>query len=121
MAEVLGLIADRLKQAEIPYEFGEWSGPVAYPYFVGSFAENDYRFEDGCTSGVCTLDGWSRHSFTELLEAGGRIKKAFQELRAVEGNRAFLVSYAGSMPAPSGEEGLFKITITLHTYEWEGD
>ena len=68
MVDMLGFISDQLDQLGIPYEFGEWTGEISYPYFVGSFNEIEHRLEDGYTGGVFTLDGWSRGSKLPLAE-----------------------------------------------------
>lgn len=43
MVDMLGFISDQLDQLGIPYEFGEWTGEISYPYFVGSFNETEHR------------------------------------------------------------------------------
>lgn len=121
MVDLLGFIGEKLKEAGIPYEYGEWTQPVSYPYFVGSFMESDYRFEDGCTVGTFTLDGWSRGSKIDLAEASDRIKAVFQNLQEIQGNSLFYFRFGGSLPVPTGEDDLFKVTITLFTYEWKGE
>ncbi len=121
MVDLLSFIGGKLEEAGIPYEYGEWTQAVSYPYFVGSFMESDYRFEDGCTVGTFTLDGWSRGAKVVLAEASDRIKAVFQNLQQIQGNSLFYVRFGGSLPVPTGEEGLFKVTITLFTYEWKGE
>lgn len=120
MVDMLGFISDQLDQLGIPYEFGEWTGKVGYPYFVGSFNEIEHRFEDGYTGGVFTLDGWSRGSKLPLAEINDKIKKMFEDLRAVQDGTAFFVTFGNSMMLPTGEEELYRITITLNTNEWKG-
>jgi hypothetical protein len=39
----------------------------------------------------------------------------------VQEDTAFYVRYGGSMTVPSGEADLFRISITLYTYEWKGE
>ena len=121
MVDLLGFIGSKLKEAGIPYEYGEWTQAVSYPYFVGSFMESDYRFEDGCTVGTFTLDGWSRGSKLTLAEMSDKIKAVFRDLQEIRGNSLFHVRFGSSLPAPTGEDDLFKITITLFTYEWKGE
>lgn len=121
MVDLLGFIGGKLKAAGIPYEFGEWTQTVSYPYFVGYFMESDYRFEDGCTAGTFTLDGWSRGSKITLAEMSDRIKAIFQDLQEIQENSLFYVRFGGSVSAPTGEDDLFKVTITLFTYEWKGE
>ena len=111
MVDMLGFISDQLDQLGIPYEFGEWTGEISYPYFVGSFYE---------TGGVLTLDGWSRGSKLPLAEINDKLKKAFEDLRAVQEGTAFFITYWNGLMIPTGEEDLFRITITLNTNEWKG-
>ena len=47
MIEVLNVISEQLERLNIPYEFGEWTEEVSYPYFVGSYTETEHRQEDG--------------------------------------------------------------------------
>ncbi len=120
MTEILNFINEELEESGIPYEYGEWTGKVSYPYFVGTFFETDYRFEDNCTTGIFTLDGWARKSKASLIETGEKIKEIFGDLSIVRNSSAFFIRFAGTQPIPTGEAGLFKITITLYTYEWKG-
>lgn len=119
MVEILGFIKDKLQEIKVPYEFGEWTQTVAYPYFVGSFDETDFRYEDNCTAGTFTLDGWSRGSKITLTEAVDKIKEAFSDLQGVVDDRMFFVRYGGAMGVPSGEADLYHMIITLFTYEWK--
>lgn len=123
MVDMLTYIAEQLKSVGIAYEFGEWTQEVSYPYFVGTFNETEYRYEDGYTGGVLTLDGWSRGSSArlQLAEANDKIRRLFDDNRSVVGEYAFFVSYGSSLTVPTGEEGLYKITITLNTNEWKGE
>lgn len=115
MVDMLGFISDQLDQLGVPYEFGEWTGEISYPYFVGSFNETEHRLEDGYTGGVFTLDGWSRGSKLPLAEINDKLKKAFEDLRAVQEGTAFFITYWNGLMIPTGEEDLFRITITLNT------
>ena len=90
------------------------------PYFVGSFNETEHRLEDGYTGGVFTLDGWSRGSKLPLAEINDKLKKVFEDLRAVQEGTAFFITYWNGLMIPTGEEDLFRITITLNTNEWKG-
>lgn len=47
-------------------------------------------------------------------------KKAFEDLRAVQEGTAFFITYWNGLMIPTGEEDLFRITITLNTNEWKG-
>ena len=56
-----------------------------------------------------------------LLEASDKIKTIFQDLQEIWEDRLFHVRYGGVLPVPTGEDELFKVTITLFTYEWKGE
>lgn len=120
MVELLSYINTKLTGAGIPYEFGEWSQAVSYPYFVGSYMETGYSYEDGCTSGAFTLDGWCRGSGAQLAlsEMSDRIKALFDDDHAAINDRAFYISFSTSNPVLSGEDDLYRVTITINTKEW---
>lgn len=122
MIDILTYISDQLDSIDIPYEFGEWTQDVSYPYFVGTFTEIEHRYEDGYTGGNMTIDGWARGSGAklQLAQASDKIKELFDDNRAVVDGAAFLVSFSSSAPVPSGEDDLFRVTISLDTKEWKG-
>lgn len=120
MKAILSFINDKMKELGCPYEYGEWTGEISYPYFVGEYQETDFRFEDNRTDGVFTLDGWSRNSKVGLMEWADKIKEFFDDLTAIRDDRCFFIRYSGTIPAPSGEADLYKVTITLNTNEWKG-
>lgn len=121
MTDMLSFLNERLDELAIPYEFGEWTAEVSYPYFVGSFQEADFRFEDNRTDGVFTLDGWARDDKAALMEAADAIQAAFADLQMVEDGSAYFVRYGGAQSVPTGEADLYRVTITLYTYQWKGD
>lgn len=121
MIDLLAFINDQLTQEGIAYAYGEWRSEVRYPYFVGEYRADSYSYEDESTTGTLTLDGWSRSSFDELAEADETIKALFANRQAVIANKAFFVCYEGADAIPSGEEGLYRIRITLNTKEWKGE
>ena len=121
MTDLLELINNKLEQAGIPYEYGEWVSPLRYPYFVGSYDQTDYRYEDNCIEGTFTLNGWNRGSRLPLLEAADTIRKTFEDLQVVENGQCFFVRYGGATGVPTSDAGLYRITITLYTNQWKGD
>ena len=121
MIEVLKFINKKLEAAGINYQFGEWKGKIQYPYFVGECTTDDYVDENRKTSGALILDGWTRNSELELLQADETIKEVFESLVAVVGNKAFFIRYGGANMILTGDMELKKITITLFINEWEGE
>ena len=90
---------------------------------MGSYAIDQYRFEDGYTGGTFTLTGWSRgeNALQDLIEASDAIQEEFSDLVATEGNTAFFISFGTSQPIPTGEDGLSRIDIVLDTNEGKGE
>lgn len=123
MVEFLGFMADELASIDIPYEFGEWTQEVSYPYFVGSYSITQYRYEDGYTGGIFTLDGWARGSgaLLKLTQTSDAIQKKFDDLTYCSDKVAYLVSFESSQTIPTGEDELYRISITLNVNEWKGE
>lgn len=121
MVSMLSFLAEQMEDLGIPYEFGEWTDTVSYPYFVGSFSEIESRFEDSYTGGTFTVDGWMRGSKLSLVEAADKIKEKFKDLRAVREGTAFFTAFQNSSFIPTGEEELHRITINIDTKEWKGE
>lgn len=121
MEDLLTFIADKMAEADIPYEFGEWSGAVAYPYCVGSWSAEEYRYEDGCTSGTLTVDVWSRDSKLAAVRTADRIAAVFEDLQEVREDLLFFVRFTGADTIPSGEMGLFRVGVRLSAQMWKGD
>lgn len=108
----------------VPYQFGEWSSDVKYPYFVGEITEEPITTEDGAEESTLILTGWNRGKYIVLEEAKKKIKKHFpiiEGLRAETDSGAIAVFFDGAFPVPSGEGDLKKIEIHLKIKEWKGD
>ena len=141
MVEVLKYVAEQLESASIPYAYGEWMDTVTYPYFVGNYDESEWRYEDNFSGGTFTIDGWSRGSSAkmQLKSAADRIKELFADnIACIESDwewdpfyfpygkvedtaSAYFIRYGGTQSIPSGEEGLYRIQITLFVNEWKGE
>lgn len=121
MVDLLAIIDEELEEAEIPYQFSEWKSAVRYPYFVGSYDENNLYFEDNRIEGTFTIDGWSRRSNIELIQKAERIKEIFSDYQIIQNGNIYYIRYNSSMLVPTGVEDLNKITITLEVTEWKGE
>ncbi len=121
MVDLLAIIDKELEKAEIPYQFSEWKSAVKYPYFVGSYDESNFYFENNRIEGTINIDGWSRKSFSELIEISEKIRDIFSDFQCTRNGNVYWIRYNNSMPVPTGVEDLMKITITLYITEWKGD
>ena len=123
--EALKFISDQMTSLEIPYEFGEWTSDVVYPYFVGEITENEPMTEDGAEQASFILNGFSRGKFIELEEAKEKIKKHFHPIHGLrattDSSSSIAVFFAGAFYVPTGEADLRRIQINLIIKQWKGD
>ena len=64
--EKLNFINEQMEAAGIPYEFGEWTSPVVYPYSVGEITEDPIETEDGAEQSTLILTVFHRGKFIAL-------------------------------------------------------
>ncbi len=122
--DALKFIADQMAALEIPYEFGEWTSDVKYPYFVSEIIEEPTDTEDGAESSSVILAGFHKGKYITLEEIKEKIKKHFPAvcgLRSLTDGGAIAVFYDGARYIPTGEADLKRIEITLNIKEWKGD
>ena len=119
----LAFINEQMGIIAVPYEFGEWSSAITYPYFVGEITETPTMTEDGFEESDFILTGFHRGEMITLLTAKERIKKHFDPIYGLRGETdsgAIAVFFDGFFPVPTGEAGLKKIQINLKIKEWKG-
>ena len=121
----LKVISEQLEAIGIPYEFGEWTKAIQYPYFVGEITEEEPTTEDGLEQSVLFLNGFHRGgAYIDLLEMCQTIKKHFHPvhgLRVETEEGTVVVFYAGSRYVPTNEAELKRIQIDLKIKEWKGE
>lgn len=119
--EKLKFINEQLTEIGIPYEFGEWTAEVQYPYFVGDLTEIESMTEDGSEQSTLILTGTHRGSYLDLETIKDKIKKHFPAvggLRAQLDGGAIAVYYGGAFYVPTGEADLKRMQINLEITEW---
>ena len=119
----LKFINEQLTALDIPYEFGEWTTAVKYPYFTGEITEEPISTEDGLEQSTLLLNGFHRGKYVDLEEIKAKIKKHFHPIHGLRGQTdsgSIAVFYGGAFPIPSGEMDLKKIQINLTIKEWKG-
>ena len=120
--EKLKFISEQLEAIGVPYEFGQWSSEVVYPYFVGEITEEPTTTEDGLESSTMLLTGFTRGEYLELETIKEKIKRHFHPahgLRGWVGETAIVVFFDGSFYVPTGEADLKRIQINLQIKEWK--
>ena len=119
----LKFINEQMDMISVPYEFGEWTSPVSYPYGVGEITEEPIATEDGAEQSTLLLTFFNRGKMIDLLEIKERIKKRFDPVAGLRGKTdsgTIVVFYDGFFAIPSGEADLKKIQINLKIIEWKG-
>lgn len=122
--EVLKFINEQMEIIAVPYEFGEWSSAIQYPYFVGEITPEPTDAEDGRESSTMLLTGFHRGKMIDLLAVMEKIKSHFSPvygLRVTTGSGSTIAAFFdGWFPVPSGEADLKKIQINIKIFEWKG-
>lgn len=120
----LKFINEQMDILGIPYEFGEWTSNIAYPYFVGEITEEEPTTEDGYEQSTFMLTGFHRGSYISLEEIKAKLYKHFHQihgLRAQTESGAIAVFYGSAFYIPTNEADLKRIQINLIIKEWKGD
>ena len=118
----LKFINEQMDILEVPYEFGEWTSEIQYPYFTGEPTEAPNTTEDGYEETTLLLNGFHRGKYIVLEEIKNKIKKHFDPdygLRASTDSGSIAVFFDGSFYSPTGEADLKRIQINLLIKEWK--
>lgn len=122
--DILKFINEQLSALGIPFEFGEWTSDIKYPYFVGEITEDEPMTEDGAEEATFILTGFHRGKYIDLEECKAKIRKHFDPihgLRAKTDSGAIAVFFAGAFNVPTGEADLKRIQINLNVKTWKGE
>ena len=106
----------------VPYEFGEWSSAVVYPYTVGEITEEPTMTTDGLEESTMILTSFHRGALIELEKIKDKIKKHFNPVHGLNGwtdSGAIVVFFDGSFYVPTNEAELRKLQINLRIKEWK--
>ena len=119
----LKFVNEQMEALGIPYEFGEWTSPVVYPYTVGEITEEPIETEDGLEQSTLLLTVFHRGSYLDMENIKEAIKKHFDPrfgLRAATDSGSIAVFFDGYFYVPTGEADLKKLQINLIIKEWKG-
>lgn len=119
----LKFINEQLTLLSVPYEFGEWTTAVKYPYFTGEITEEPISTEDGLEQSTLLLNGFHRGKYADLEEIKEKIKKHFHPVHGLRGQTdsgSIAVFYGGAFFVPTNEADLKRIQINLIIKEWKG-
>lgn len=120
----LKFISRQMDLIGVPYEFGQWSSAVTYPYFVGEQVSPEaFPAEDGSEESEIILTGFHRGKLIDLETVKNKIKRHFSPwtgLISKTDSGSIAVFFDGSFYIPTGEADLKKIQINLKIKEWKG-
>lgn len=120
----LKFISKQMGLIGVPYEFGQWTSDVTYPYFVGEQSSPEtFPAEDGSEESTIILTGFHRGKIIGLETVKDKIKKRFNPwtgLLSKTDSGSIAVFFDGSFYIPTGEADLKKIQINLKIKEWKG-
>ena len=118
--ESLAFINDILTEADINYEFMEWTSDAVYPYWVGEYTESEPLNEDGMQESTFMITGTTNGSWLSLEEAKATIESNLcnQTVILPNGN-GLTVFYSGSLVVPTGNEKMKRMQINLLIKEWK--
>ena len=120
----LKFINEQMDILAVPYEFGEWTSKVNYPYTVGEITEEPISTEDGFEESTMILTIFHRGRYIDIETIKNKIKKHFNPISglcAKTDSGSVAVFFDGSFYIPTGEADLKKMQINLKIKEWKGD
>ena len=122
--ERLNFINEQMGVIAVPYEFGQWSSEIIYPYTVGEITENPTITEDGAEEATMLLTVFHRGNFLDMETVKEKIKNHFSPVYGLRGitesGTTIVVFYDNAFYVPTGEADLKKLQINLKIYVWKG-
>ena len=121
--EKLKFINEQLKVLNIPYEFGEWTSDVQYPYFVGEITDDAPETEDGAETSTFILTGTHKGSYLDLIKIKEKVKKHFDTIYGLRDRTeagSISIFWDGAFFVPTNVADLKRIQINLRIKEWKG-
>lgn len=116
--ELLKVINSELLSLGINYEYGEYTGELAYPYAVGEYSESNYQYENNVTNGEFILVVFHRGNELDLINIKEQVKNRFADFRKVVDGGTVNVSYRNKLFIR--EADLKKMEIYLDTKTMKG-
>lgn len=103
----------------INYELDLWTQDIDFPYWVGSYQEIEYDYEQEYQEYDFTLTGTNRGTLDALIEDKDKIKTLFKNHKAVllNGHSVAIFYERGDM-IPSEDEKIKRMEVHLNIKEW---
>ncbi len=117
----LSFIADMLVKNDIDYCFGEWSGNVVYPYWVGEYIESETVGECGESEAIFILTGTTNKTWLSLEKIKEKICSIFPSTgftHIFENKNGIAICYETAFCIPTNTVNFKRIQINLKVKEW---
>lgn len=98
------------------YEYDQFSGTPAHPYFVGGYRELSNSPESGTTTGMMTLTGWDQaDGIGRLMDASERARMAFNPAIRTVGGLTVMMNVGNVYELPADAAGVKRRIIQIET------
>ena len=84
----LQFINEQMGVISVPYEFGQWTSEVVYPYSVGEITEDPMETEDGLEQSTLLLTVFHRGKFIDLEQVKQKVKSHFDPIHGLRSKTA---------------------------------
>lgn len=122
MEHIMAIIADAMESAGLAYGFEEFTGEVAYPYWVGHYQEVEPTEESGMQEADFLLTGTTDGTWLSIVREIDAIRAAFPAVSGMTGTAedgtGYAIWYASATTVPTDTESLKRAEITLKTKIW---
>nr|DAG33730.1 MAG TPA: hypothetical protein [Caudoviricetes sp.] len=122
---VMKFISEAMESEGIPYEFMEFTSPVAdlQSYWVGEYSEIPPNAEDGMQETQLIITGTGRGSWLNLEKEKVKIEKIFPTIGGrtaiLDNGSGVAVFYGNAFPVPTGDGFLKRLQVNLVVKEWK--
>ena len=122
---VMKFISEAMESEGIPYEFMEFTSPIAdlQSYWVGEYSEIPPNAGDGMQETQLILTGTGRGSWLNLEKEKVKIEKIFPTIGGrtaiLDNGSGVAVFYGNAFPVPTGDGFLKRLQINLTVKEWK--
>jgi hypothetical protein len=119
----LKIIKKAMETLGLEYGFLRYNKkPIVYPFWVGSYQENQIVSESGHSTSLFSLTGNHRGEWDDLEAQKERIENYFNKVSGktvmAEDGSAVAIFYANTLIIPSVDAEVKRIQINLDIHEW---
>ena len=107
----------------IPYEFGEWTDTVQFPFWTGEYSEISPMSEDGEEDTTFIITGTTKGSYYQLEQHKALIENAFPKIggyvKTLDSGNCIRIFFETAFPVPVDDNNMKRMQINLLIKEWK--